>query len=190
MSNTSTSVNQEILRQLTDDKMLITEQSLGEIMSVDPVVYGFDVGPLTLLHDPYFQAEIIEDARIAPIPNTQNWFMGMFALRGHLIPVFDIGSLVSNTNSNSDANMKIVIIGANEEAAAIQIKSLPERILPDSLVLKEEYDVPEFVEPSIRAAHSVEQTLWLDPDYPYFFELLGEHVGASGASGVETEITH
>jgi len=159
-------------------------------MSVDPVVYGFDVGPVTLLHDPYFQAEIIEDARVTAIPNTEKWFMGMTALRGHLIPVFDIGAFIDDANRSTVTKRKIVVVGANEEAAGIYIDSLPTRILPASLQVTDEYDVPELVKSAVRGAHTVDGNIWLDTDYPYFFELLGENLSATNGADSRAEVEH
>ncbi len=179
MSATSKNIKNDILEKLTNDPLLMTDQSLGEIMSVDPVVYGFDVGSFALMHDPHYQAEIVEDAYITAIPNTHDWFMGMFVLRGYLIPVFDVGVLLSKSKPSTASKFTIAVIGANEEAAGINIASLPKRILPDRLSEKEGLELPKVIEPAVRDVYTFETTPWLDLDFPYFFELLGEQVNRS-----------
>jgi len=179
VSATAKNIGKEFLEKLSDDRLLMSEQSLGELMSVEPVVYGFDVGPLTLMHDPWFQAEIVEDVQITSIPNTHKWFMGMFALRGYLIPVFDVGVVVNESKPVSTSGVTLVVIGSNEEAAALSIATLPKRILPEGLSSLEQLDLPETIRPAIRDLYSVDETSWLDVDYPYLFELLGEQVNRS-----------
>lgn len=190
MSATPNTISRDVLEKLTDNSLLITEQSIGEIMSVDPVVYGFDVGTVALMHDPQYQAEIVEDVSVTAIPNTQDWFMGMFVLRGYLVPVFDIGVLLSESKPGSMQKLTIAVIGANEEAAGINIASLPRRILPQNLVSEEEVHAPEFIKPAIRDLYSHENTPWLDLDFPYFFELLGEKVNKSYDHALASETEH
>lgn len=38
------------------------------------------------------RAQMILDARVARIPNTQCWFRGMLSVRGNLLPVFDLAA--------------------------------------------------------------------------------------------------
>lgn len=190
MSATPNTISRDILEKLTDDRLLITEQSIGEIMSVDPVVYGFDVGSVALMHDPHYQAEIVEDVVVTAIPNTQDWFMGMFVLRGYLIPAFDVGVLLGESKPASKQKITLAVIGANEEAAGINIASLPKRILPENLASEKTLDTPEFIKPAIRDLYSHENTPWLDLDYPYFFELLGEKVNKSYDQVLASETEH
>lgn len=192
MSATSSNIRRNILERLTDKSSLLMEQPLDDLMSVEPVVYGFDTGSAALMHDPYYQTEIVEDVSVTSIPNTEAWFMGMTVLRGYLIPVFDVGVLFGGSSSNSNMKTTIAVVGSNDEAAALSIASLPKRILPDSLSSESEESirVPDFLKPAIREQYSFEETSWLDVDFAYFFELLGEHVNKSYDFSLAAETTH
>ncbi|HSR62107.1 MAG TPA: chemotaxis protein CheW, partial [Gammaproteobacteria bacterium] len=63
--------------------------------------YGFRIAGQNLLFEKTVPCEAIQNSLIYPVPNTPVWLSGLINLRGNLIPVIDLSSLISAQNGDS-----------------------------------------------------------------------------------------
>lgn len=66
-------------------------------------------------------AQVLADAALVKVPNTQDWFRGVVSQRGNLLPVFDLGEWAGHSRAVGEgrAAPTVVAIGIGAEAFAL-----------------------------------------------------------------------
>lgn len=140
--------------------------------------FGFRVGRFGFLVPEVLFGEVIEQAQVNPLPNTQAWFHGLCNLRGHLVPVFDPHRLLGEEVADP-RKRRLFAIGRGERAVALWIDGLPE--LRDAAPQPPTADLPlpEHLRPHAAGVHREGERLWLVPDYGAWFKALGRSLAST-----------
>jgi len=136
--------------------------------------YGFRIGACRLVHDLSLEVELIELPRCYDLPNSSAWFSGLVNLRGNLIPVFDLKSLLGISGPTGYRQM-LLVIGSGEKVAALVIDGTPDHITIDagSRVDQPDY-VPEILRDYLQGAYEYAGEIWYQADYEGLFQSLAQ----------------
>lgn len=131
--------------------------------------YGFRIGRYQLLHDLNLPVELGESPRCYPLPNSDIWFRGLTNLRGNLVPVFDLTSLLETESADSRRQM-LLVIGSGDRSAGLIIDGTPMQISVDTThQVEDPDDVPGLLREHVRAVYRFAGTLWLEVDFDGLF---------------------
>jgi twitching motility protein PilI len=136
--------------------------------------YGVRVANLGLLVPAGIISEVVEGLPVHPMPNAAAWFAGMVNLRGNLIPVFDLQTLLTG---NGAGLQRLLVLDRGERAAAIPIDELPKPVDMQQRSIQVP-PVPAEIEPYVRRGYLDNAEIWVDLDFIGLFEALGARVGA------------
>jgi chemotaxis signal transduction protein len=89
--------------------------------------YGFRVGALGLLIGAECPAELLVAPPLARIPRAPPGLEGIANLRGTLVPVLDLWSLLGIARPSVEAARFLLVLGRQERAAAIRLTAAPQR---------------------------------------------------------------
>lgn len=136
--------------------------------------YGFRIGGCRFVHDLNLPVELIELPLRYELPNSSAWFSGLVNLRGNLVPVFDLKSLLGGTGTAGDRQM-LLVIGSGERAAALVIDGTPDHISIDAGSRIDEPDhVPEILQDHLLGAYQYAGETWYQANYEGVFETLAQ----------------
>jgi len=134
--------------------------------------YGFRIGACRLVHDLSLAVELIELPRCYKLPSSSAWFSGLVNLRGNLVPVFDLESLLGGTGPAVGRQM-LLVIGTGERAAALIIDGTPDHISIDAGSRIDQPDhVPEILQDHLQGAYEYAGETWYQANYEGLFESL------------------
>ena len=136
--------------------------------------YGFRIGAYRFVHDLSLAVELLELPRCYALPNAREWFAGLVNLRGNLVPVFDLKSLLGASGPTSYRNM-LLVIGKGERVAGMVIDGTPDHITIDagSRVENPEH-VPDVLREFLQGAYDYAGEVWLQLNYEGLFESLAQ----------------
>ena len=140
-----------------------------------PQRYGFKLGDLGFLVPESCPGEIVRDAEICVIPYTKEWLIGVFNLRGNLIPVFDLQQMLSQKRVVAE-KLSLLVLGKGRRAVAIVLESPPQ--LLTSLKPMNTYadQVPEMLREQVTAAYSADSNqIWFSFVPENFFTFLSDN---------------
>lgn len=137
---------------------------------------GLRVGNLGLLVAHDSGGELLEEARIFPLPRTPAWCRGLINLRGQLIPVFDLHERLRLTHLRATRQWCLVL-GRGADALAVMIDSLPQSVVIDNAARIQTAAVPQDLRAFVDEAYRLGDELWIEFRYKEFFQAL------SGARG-------
>jgi len=123
-------------------------------------------------------SELKEIESICAIPNTAAWLVGLINLRGNLVPVFDLYTLMALARENKKKQM-LLVLGEGEEAGAIVIDQLPTHIIlsgADRLVNLP--PLPDAIRPFATVGYEKNNSVWFNFDHLGFFQSLAAKVAA------------
>ncbi|MCB1738738.1 MAG: chemotaxis protein CheW [Gammaproteobacteria bacterium] len=102
--------------------------------SGDVLWYRIELCGAPLLIEAALGCELVEGAKPRALPNTPGWFLGLFGLRGDVIPVFDVQAWVevasvgcsrlASTRTDTQAS-RLLVVGREELRAALPIVGFP-----------------------------------------------------------------
>jgi len=138
--------------------------------------YGVVVAGIHLLSAPGTLNELIASAEIHPLPRVPQWILGLINLRGHLVPVFDLASLIDPAPGTS-AHRRLLVIDKGERAAAITLDGFPLALDFDRASPQPRAAMPEALSTHTRAAYLIDDTEWLEIDFEGLFQSLGAQLG-------------
>lgn len=137
---------------------------------------GLRIGALGLLVAHDCGGEIIEEARICPLPRAPAWLRGLINVRGRLTPAFDLHEALGVTRLRS-AKQWWLTLGAGDEALAFTIDALPASLLVREASPVQPGVAPERLRAHTGAAYCIDGELWLQFDHRKFFRALGSSCG-------------
>ena len=134
--------------------------------------YGFRIGACRLVHDLSLAVELIELPKCYNLPSSSAWFSGLVNLRGNLVPVFDLESLLGGTGPAVGRQM-LLVIGTGERAAALIIDGTPDHISIDAgSRIDQPVHVPEILQDHLQGAYEYAGETWYQANYEGLFESL------------------
>jgi twitching motility protein PilI len=152
------------------------EHGLSEAGDGSPQIqrYGFRIGGCRFVHDVNLPVELIEIQHFYELPNSSAWFSGLVNLRGNLVPVFDLKSLLGGTGPAGDRPM-LLVIGTGEKAAALVIDGTPDHISIDAGGRIDEPDrAPEILQDHLQGAYEYAGETWYQANYEGVFGSLAQ----------------
>lgn len=152
------------------------EQGLADGMGAAGQVqrYGFRIGGCRFVHDLSLAVELIELPECYDLPNSGTWFRGLVNLRGNLVPVFDLKSLLGGTGLAGDRQM-LLVIGDGERVAGLIIDGTPDHISLDAGSRIDDPDrVPEVLTDHLQGAYQFAGETWYQANYEGLFESLAK----------------
>ena len=142
-----------------------------------PQRYGIKISGMGFLLPEGKLSEVVIDYVIHPIPNTQKWFLGMINMRGNLVPVFDIGTLLKVDDKNAIAgDRKLLLLDSSEKAVCILIDDLPTTISLD-LPEKKSPNFPDMIAEFTGDVFLDHGQAWCELDIEGFFTRVGATTG-------------
>lgn len=133
--------------------------------------YGVTVAGTHLLSAPETLNELVGSAEIHPLPRVPQWVLGLINLRGHLVPVFDLASLIA-PEAPAVARRRLLVIDKGESAAAITLDGFPQALNFDLASPQRRATMPETLSTHTRAAYLIDDTEWLEIDFGGLFQSL------------------
>lgn len=136
--------------------------------------YGFRIGTCRLVHDLSLAVELMELPRCYDLPNSSAWFTGLVNLRGNLVPVFDLKSLLGISGPTGYRQM-LLVIGSGEKVAALVIDGTPDHITIDAASrVDQPSQVPEILQDYLQGAYEYAGEIWYQADYEGLFQSLAQ----------------
>lgn len=136
--------------------------------------YGFRIGASRFVHDLSLAVELIELPRCYDLPNSSAWFSGLVNLRGNLVPVFDLKSLLGATGPGGNRQM-LLVIGSGERIASLVIDGTPDHITIDAgSRIEQPPNVPEVLQECLTGAYEYAGETWYQLNYESLFESLAQ----------------
>lgn len=115
--------------ELTGDDSQFEEQLQRRISTAshqtdkaESIHFGFKLGEDQLLIDPKIRCELVDFESPARLPNTPDYFCGLYNLRGNLLPVYN------PSNLPAELSRYILVVDQKAEACGLVIESMPERV--------------------------------------------------------------
>lgn len=130
--------------------------------------HGFIIDNLGFLLPAPLRCELVEDLQLCPLPGTARWLLGMTHLRGKILPVFDLRSLISSA-AQPGRYQRFLFIDPQDRGFAIAIGSMPFRLdLEPHQKLVRSTGIPEILVPFCQALYQSDK-VWIELDYKAFF---------------------
>ena len=128
---------------------------------------GYRLGCLALL-TPFDKASaLLEMQSIYRLPRTPSWVSGIINHQGRVVPVFDLALLFGTASSRHDRPM-LLLLGHKEEATAVIIDGLPERL---AFTVQDRIDspyLPDSMDEFVHASYRSGDQIWIDFDHGRF----------------------
>lgn len=152
------------------------EQGLSDALDGSARIqrYGFRIGGCRFVHDLNLSVELMEVPQRYELPNSTAWFSGLVNLRGNLVPVFDLKSLLGGSGP-ADGRRMLLVIGGGERAAALIIDGTPDHIDIDAgSRIDDPGRVPEILRDHLQGAYQYAGETWYQMNYEGVFETLAQ----------------
>lgn len=135
---------------------------------------GIRVGPFGLVLEPPMLYEIVESARISPLPGVGAGCRGLVNHRGNVVPVYDPAAL-TGVPPPSWERKRLLILNSGRDAAAMVLYGLPVQLRSCIHVPAEQISgLPPVFARHARDAFRDEDVYWLALDYAGFFTELAK----------------
>lgn len=138
--------------------------------------HGFELQSLGILIAPELRCEVVDDLQICSLPGTRSWLLGMAQLRGKILPVFDLQSMVFDSHKKRNTDKRVLIINAHEKGLGVLLPGLPKRLsFTESHRMTNHSGVPEGISPFSRQVF-YQDRLWVELDFDGFFSQMATNV--------------
>lgn len=87
--------------------------------------YGFQLGGVNYLAPVGLYCELVSEFKLAQLPNSPEHFCGLIAVRGNLVPVYQLYSVLGLSRPQ---HKYVFIMGSGNKAAAIMLLDKPKTI--------------------------------------------------------------
>ena len=135
--------------------------------------YGFKVDDIGLLLDVNVRSEVVNYARITPVPLMPSFIKGLCNVRGNLVPVFDLYEKFGiNKKDTTIDNKKILVLDENQDMAAIEIDEMLTTLEFDEQDLcKEAKTTNEMINQLITYSYNNNGSDWFGFDHKRMFQI-------------------
>jgi len=132
---------------------------------------GLRVGNLGLLVAHDVGGEIIEDARVFPLPRAASWCRGLINLRGNLIPAFDLHESLGLTHLKASRQWCLAL-GAGQAMLAFPVDALPVALRAEEGSMVRTHVTLDPLRAHAGATYRINGDLWLEFKHLEFFRAL------------------
>jgi chemotaxis signal transduction protein len=134
---------------------------------------GIRISNFGLLLESPMLYEIVESARISPLPGVTAVSKGLINHRSKVVPVYDLAALTDAPPPVWERK-RLLILYSGKDAVAVMLYNLPAQLGQGTAVPVDEIDgLPPVFARHARHACRHEDTCWLALDYESFFTELG-----------------
>ena len=120
--------------------------------------YGFECGNFRLIAPLNTYCEVLTQAKIEELPNTPEHFLGLCNVRGNLIPVYQIETLLGQ---KAPPTKYVLVIGNLDRAAALVVGAKPKPFdLRDFEPLATTPELPELMRPAVSTSYRRDDDTW------------------------------
>lgn len=116
--------------------------------------------------------ELVADQAQFPLPNAPKAVSGMINLRGSILPVFDIYTLIGAEAPRLDSAKLLVMSGGEIGGAALIVDGIDILARPQLEGFAGRPQLPAIIAAALNRAHKVDSELWLDVQFETLFESL------------------
>ncbi len=166
---------------VTDERgMQDTGQVEAEATDREPAAalsrHAFSVGGLNLLVSEGTLCEVMEVPPIARVPHTVPWLLGLFNLRGEVVPAFDLARVLGLSCARQP-DTKLLVIGRGAAAAGVLVDELPtlQRFTPDERATQHS-TLPSALESSVTECFTRDGKEWFEFSHEQFFKSIAADV--------------
>jgi twitching motility protein PilI len=136
--------------------------------------FGFRIGDIGLLIGPNTTSEVQTQPPIYALPNTPSWLLGLINLRGNLVPVFDLNSLLE-TGKSAPTKPMLLVLDKGSAMVGILINGLPQTVCL-ARKLRNMPPLPAALKGYVQEAYARDKVLWLEFDHHSFFQSLANQI--------------
>ena len=138
--------------------------------------HAFSVGGFNLLVSEGTLCEVMEVPAIARVPHTVPWLLGLFNLRGEVVPAFDLARALGLGRARQP-NTKLLVIGRGAAAAGVLVDELPtlQRFTPDERATRRS-KLPSELEPNVTDCFTRDGKEWFEFSHERLFKLIAADV--------------
>lgn len=174
------------------DTMLSPEEALNRFEKPDTALlglditshdyiqprYGFKIQSIGLLISPIALCEVKKNFVVYPVPKTKRWFQGLVNVRGNLIPVYDLSTMLGTTDVPTQ-HENLLIIDKGPDSVGILIDDIPQQCnTKDWVELSNVPELPTGLSECIDVAYTHEDMIWLEFDHKKFFSAMMDSIAA------------
>lgn len=146
--------------------------------------YAIRVADIGLLIGARVASEFVLPVPVSRVPNTPDWFSGLINLRGALLPVFDLESmLVSDRDAAqstvANSQLLFLVLGRGERAAALKVHGFPQP-LRGLKPLDEMPPIPAPLDECVSNAMVENGSVWFELDHLRLFEAFSVRLAKPG----------
>lgn len=137
------------------------------------VRYGFRIGDLGMLIDLDTGSEVLAMPQVATLPNTPPGFLGLINLRGNLVPVYELRTLLELGQRPSGVPTMVLVFGKDEHAVGVSIDGYPEPLL-ELNPIQNLPTLPHVLKKHVSAGFINDDRIWLEFKHNTFFETISD----------------
>jgi twitching motility protein PilI len=141
----------------------------GRFRKEERARYGFRVGELGLLIDPDTGSEVLTVSSITPLPDTPPGFLGLINVRGNLVPLYELGTLLGLGPRQPRTGTKALVFGKGEDAVGVAIDGYP-LALTSLSQLQSLPSLPQALQAHVPAGYVQGEAVWLEFRHNSFFD--------------------
>lgn len=130
--------------------------------------FGFMLGKYGLLIDPLTTSEVLEPMPIHRIPNSMGAWLGLVNLRGNLVPVYDLSTILDWPHDR-DKKIMMLFLGKGESSICCLIDGLPFSPMLDA-PMEQTPNLPESLLNHSSSAYEVDGVVWVEFHHESFFQ--------------------
>lgn len=134
--------------------------------------YGFRCAGLNFLIAARTYSELAHARDIAALPGSPRHLLGLYNLRGNLLPVFNLALAMGGEKNTLNPNY-LLILDQREQALALAIEQQPETVSQLKL-LSGQHALPENLLPHVSQIWLGNKQVWLEFEHRSFFRSLSQ----------------
>ena len=143
------------------------------------VRYAIRIADIGLLIGARVPTEFVLPVPVSRVPNTPDWFAGLMNLRGAIVPLFDLASMLGAdrdaAQTRDGGRLLFLVLDRGERAAALKIYGFPQA-LRDLEPLEALPPVPAPLDTCVSQAMSGNGSAWFEFDHSRLFEAFSERL--------------
>lgn len=139
------------------------------------VRYGFKIGSLGMLIQLGCGSEVMQMPTIWSLPGAPPWFLGLINLRGNLVPLYELRTILGVGARASNEKPQVLVFDQGDKAVGILIDDFPKPLAGLSQ-LAHLPQLPTSLTGHVRVGYVKDEMIWLEFDQNSFFEELTRQV--------------
>jgi twitching motility protein PilI len=141
----------------------------GDAPQETQIRYGFRVGTLGLLVPIEAGSEVLDLPPIASIPATPAGFLGLINLRGNLVPLYELRTLLHLDPRKGGTAPLALVFGKGDLAVGVLIDGFPVA-LSTLREVPHLPPIPDALQDHVHAAYLKDDDVWLEFNHGSFFD--------------------